>query len=51
MKVPSEVRVELPLGRSIRRSCGDIGSVVAGCSESTSGGVQDETVDFKVSGS
>lgn len=49
--MPSEVRVELPLGRSIRRSCGDVGWAVVDCSESTDGGVQDETEDFKVSGS
>lgn len=48
MKVLSEVRVELPLGRRMRSSCGEVGSAALGWSKSLEGGVQDEIEDFKV---
>ena len=51
LNVPSDVSVELPLGRRIRRSGGDVGSAVVDVNESSEGGVQDDMDVFKVLGS
>jgi hypothetical protein len=50
LKVASEVRVELPFGKRIRRSLEDVGEGVVDCA-STAGGVQDDKDDLRVLGS
>lgn len=49
LNVAREVRVELPLGRSMRSNCGEVGSSVVDC-ESADGGVHDDSEDLRVLG-
>lgn len=50
LNVAREVSVELPFGRRMRSSCGDVGSGVVDF-ESTDGGVHDDRDDLRVLGS
>jgi hypothetical protein len=50
LNVAREVRVELPFGRRMRSSCGDVGSGIMDA-ESAGGGVHDDRDDFRVLGS
>jgi hypothetical protein len=50
LNVAREVSVELPLGKRMRSSCGDVGSGVVDF-ESVGGGVHDDKEDLRVLGS